>query len=196
MKKFEASFILGSKSIEEFPKTNLPEIAFTGRSNVGKSSLLNSIVLRKNLAQTSSTPGKTRQINFFNIENQWIFADLPGFGYAKVSKKQRQEWQRLIFDYFVNRKNLRLICVLIDSRHEPMDTDLGIIEWLENNSKKFVVVLTKIDKISQQILNERVKQINHLLSLCKNCIEVLPYSSIKNIGRENLIAIIKRETNI
>ncbi len=195
MQKFEANFILGTMELKDFPQSDLPEIAFTGRSNVGKSSLLNSIVLRKNLAHTSSNPGKTRQINFYNIKNLWIFADLPGFGYAKVSKTQRAEWEKLIMNYFSIRQNLKLICVLIDSRHDPMQTDLALIEWLENHQKKFVVILTKIDKISQILLNDRIKQINHLVSLCQNCIEVLPYSSIKNIGRENLIAIIKKVTN-
>lgn len=195
MKQFKAEFILGTKLKEQFPKTELPEIAFSGRSNVGKSSLMNSIVLRKNLAHTSSTPGKTQQINFYLVDEKWIFSDLPGFGYAKVSKTERAEWQKMIFDYFENRTNLCLVCLLIDSRHDPMETDLGLIEWMENNKKPFLIILTKTDKISKKQIEDRKKQIEEFVSLCKNCIEVLPYSSETGIGRENLIAIIKRLTN-
>ena len=193
MKQLNAEFILGTKLKEQFPTTNLPEFAFTGRSNVGKSSLLNSLAMRKNLAKTSSTPGKTQQINFFNVEGKWVFADLPGFGYAKVSKTERAEWEKMIFDYFTERKELNLVCQLVDSRHDPMDTDLALIEWLENNGKKFIIILTKVDKIKAKQIEARTAQIRNFVSLCKNCIEVLPYSSISNIGRDSLLAIISRE---
>jgi GTP-binding protein len=193
MKLLNADFILGTTKDTEFPKTSLPEVAFSGRSNVGKSSLLNSIVHRKNLAHISSTPGKTQQINFFNINERWVFADLPGFGYAKVSKNLREDWGKTIMTYLKDRKNLRLVCTLVDSRHEPMESDLGFIEWLEINDVKFIIIMTKIDKISEKLVNERKKQFEFLVSQCKNCIEVLPYSSIKGIGRENLFAVIKRE---
>lgn len=194
MKPLNADFILGTIKPGEFPKSKLPEIAFSGRSNVGKSSLLNSIVLRKNLAHISSTPGKTQQINFFNVEDKWIFADLPGFGYAKVSKDLRQNWQKMIFDYLTERKNLKMVCMLVDSRHEPMESDLAIIEFLENTKKKFIIIMTKTDKISDKLIIDRKKQFEYLVSQCKFCIEVLPYSSIKFTGRDNLLAIIKRET--
>lgn len=194
MKPLNADFILGTVNTGGFPKIKLPEVAFSGRSNVGKSSLLNSIVLRKNLAHISSTPGKTQQINFFNVEGKWIFADLPGFGYAKVSKDLRQQWQQMTYDYITKRENLKLVCMLVDSRHEPMESDLAIIEFLENNQKKFVIIMTKIDKISDRLVNERKQQFEYLVSQCKHCIEVLPYSSMTSVGRENLLAIIKRET--
>ncbi|MFH1051951.1 MAG: ribosome biogenesis GTP-binding protein YihA/YsxC [bacterium] len=194
MKPLNADFILGTTKKEEFPKSKLPEVAFSGRSNVGKSSLLNSIVLRKNLAHISSTPGKTQQINFFSVENKWIFADLPGFGYAKVSKTLRQDWQKMIYDYLTDRNNLKLVCLLVDSRHEPMDSDLAIIEFLENSQKKFIIIMTKTDKISDKLVNERKKQFEYLVSQCKFCIEVLPYSSIKFTGRDNLLAVMKRES--
>ncbi len=194
MKPLNADFILGTVKPEEFPKSKLPEIAFSGRSNVGKSSLLNSIVLRKNLAHISSTPGKTQQINFFNVEDKWIFADLPGFGYAKVSKDLRQIWEKMIYDYLTERTNLKLVCMLVDSRHEPMESDLAIIEFLENTQKKFIIIMTKTDKISDKLVLERKKQFEYLVSQCKFCIEVLAYSSIKFIGRDNLLAVIKRES--
>jgi GTP-binding protein len=193
MKHLNAEFILGTTKPEQFPKTNLPEIAFSGRSNVGKSSLLNSIVMRKNLAHISSTPGKTQQINFYNVDERWIFADLPGFGYAKVSKTQREEWQKIIFTYFKERENLKLICMLVDTRHEPMESDLGLIEWLELNGLKYLIIMTKTDKLKPKMLDNRKKQFEFVVSKCNNCIEVLPYSSINGTGRENLLAILKRE---
>lgn len=190
----EAEFLLGAATIEQFPKTNLPELAFSGRSNVGKSSLINSIVLKKNLALISSSPGKTRQINFFKVEGKWSFADLPGFGYAQVSKDLREQWRKLNMDYLANRDNLKLIVALVDSRHDPTETDLALIEWYENNGKDFIIVLTKCDKIKPKEVEERHKQIMHLTSSCKHCVEVLPYSVQTGLGRKELIAIIKRVT--
>lgn len=190
----EAEFLLGAVAIEQFPKTNLPELAFSGRSNVGKSSLINSIVLQKNLALISSSPGKTRQINFFKVEGRWTFADLPGFGYAQVSKDLREQWRKLNMDYLANRDNLKLIVALVDSRHDPTETDLGLIEWYENNGKDFIIILTKCDKIKPKDVEERQEQIRHLTSSCKHCIEVLPYSVQTGLGRKELVAIIKRVT--
>lgn len=194
MKPMEAEFLLGAVAIEQFPKTNLPELAFSGRSNVGKSSLINSIVLQKNLALISSSPGKTRQINFFKVEGRWTFADLPGFGYAQVSKDLREQWRKLNMDYLANRDNLKLIVALVDSRHDPTETDLGLIEWYENNGKDFIIILTKCDKIKPKDVEERHEQIRHLTSSCKHCIEVLPYSVQTGLGRKELVAIIKRVT--
>lgn len=192
MKNLDAEFIIGATKVSQFPLLNKPEVAFTGRSNVGKSSLFNSIVLRKNLAKTSATPGKTQQINFYNIENKWIFTDLPGFGYAEVPKTLKEGWINLIFEYFQIRPNLRLVCLLVDSRHDPTKIDIALMEWLENNNKKFLVILTKCDKINQKLIVERKEQVEHLLQLCKNNIEVLPYSSKTNMGRNELLAIIKK----
>jgi GTP-binding protein len=192
MKNLNAEFILGTINQGEFPKLKYPEVAFSGRSNVGKSSLLNSIVNRKNLARISSTPGKTQEINFFLVDKKWCFADLPGLGYAVVSKVIRHKWQKMIFQYFENRENLKLICVLVDSRHDPMDSDIALIEWLENHEKQFIVILTKCDKISKILVEERKKQVENLLSECKFAVEVLPYSTMSGLGRTELIAIIKR----
>lgn len=195
MKQLNAEFIKSASKYEQFPKLNLPEIAFSGRSNVGKSSLINSIVLRRNLALVSSTPGKTKLINFFNVENKWSFADLPGFGFASVSKDQREVWKKLNFEYLEKRENLKLICALVDSRHDPTDTDLALIEWYENNNKKFLIIMTKIDKIGTKLLDERKVQLEGLISQCKNAIEVLPFSSKTYSGREELLAIIKKNTD-
>jgi GTP-binding protein len=189
-----ADFIIGSTDKSVFPETNLPEIAFSGRSNVGKSSLLNSIVMRKNLAYISSAPGKTQQINFYNVEERWIFADLPGFGYASTGKQNRESWRKLNFEYLENRQNLKLIAALIDSRHDPMDTDLALIEWYEEKEKDYLIILTKCDKIKPNAISSRQKQLEHLVSNCKHCREVLPYSSLNGLGRNQLIGILKKIT--
>ena len=192
IKELQTEFLLGAAKKEQFPNIGLPETAFCGRSNVGKSSLLNSIVLRKNIARTSSTPGKTQQINFYNVEDKWVLVDLPGFGYAAIGKQYREIWSELNWDYLRERDNLKLVCVLIDSRHDPMTTDLNIIEELEILNKKYIIILTKCDKINKKAVAERKQQFEHLTSLCKNCIEVLPYSSVKLQGRDELLAIFKK----
>ena len=191
MNSLKAEFQIGAVDSSQFPNTAFPEIAFTGRSNVGKSSMLNNLVNNKSLAKVSSTPGKTQQINFFLIEDKWLFADLPGFGYAKVSKKDREKWSNLNMEYLSNREQLVLTCLLVDSRHDPMKTDLAMMEWLENNDRQFVVILTKCDKISQNDVDARVEQIRGLLQHCRNAIDVIPYSAKKNIGRSNLLGLLK-----
>ncbi len=188
----KADFIGGTNKLEDLPKTYLPEVAFAGRSNVGKSSLINSIVNRKNLAHISSNPGKTRQINLYTVEDKWVLVDMPGYGYAAVSKADRQQWSDMMKTYFLKRENFKMVCVLVDSRHDPMDSDLGMIEWLENNGLKYLVVLTKCDKISATAIAERKKQLEDFLQLCKNWVEVLPYSSVTGMGKNELVAIIKK----
>ncbi len=148
--------------------------------------------MRKNLAQISSNPGKTKQFNFFNVEGVWCLVDMPGYGYAAVSKTNRQKWMDMTKNYFLKRNNLKLICLLIDSRHDPMDTDIAMMEWLENHQKNYLVILTKCDKISAAQLEERKEQLSSLLQFCSYAIEVLPYSAVSNMGRNELIAIIKR----
>lgn len=191
MKVLNADFIIGAAGKEQFPNYSYPEFAFAGRSNVGKSSLLNSIVMNKKLAKTSSTPGKTQQINFFLVENKWSFADLPGFGYAAIGKQHREKWAKLNHIYLESRKNLRNVFVLIDSRHDPMQQDLALIEWLENNQKPYTIILTKCDKIKQKQISERKEQVEVFVSECNYAREVLPYSSQSGMGRYELLAILK-----
>lgn len=192
MLNIDAKFIHSSSKLGDYPQTNLPEFAFSGRSNVGKSSFINSIVLRKNLAKISSNPGKTKSINFFNVQDKYILADLPGFGYAKVSKAEREQWKEMIYHYFKSREQLKFVTVLVDGRHDPMPIDLSLIEWLENEQIKFMVVMTKCDKISKKQIEERTKDWTYLLQNCKGLIEVLATSSISGLNREQFIAIIKR----
>lgn len=193
MRYYEAVFIAGTTNEESFPPETLPEIAFAGRSNVGKSSLINSIIARKNFAHVSSSPGKTKQINFFAIEQKWLLVDLPGYGFASVSKKDRDNWSKLMKTYFAERKTLKFVCLLIDSRHDPMDSDLAMIEWLENTKVNYLVLLTKTDKISPDAIKERKEQLEEFLKFCSYNMEVLPYSIVNGLGRNELIAIVKRE---
>ncbi|MGA1250410.1 MAG: ribosome biogenesis GTP-binding protein YihA/YsxC, partial [Candidatus Kapaibacteriota bacterium] len=177
-----------------YPSPQWPEVAFIGRSNVGKSSLINSIVRRKQLALTSSTPGKTQQINFFIVEQLWMLVDLPGFGYASVGKSKREEFSALNYSYLEHREQLRMVCMLLDSRHDPSQIDMGLIEWLELHGIKYTLILTKCDKIKATMVEERKQQIQGLVQFCSHCIDVLPYSSETGLGRDQLWGIIKRES--
>ncbi len=184
-------FLKGVVKPEDFPKLNKPEIAFIGRSNVGKSSLINSIVMQKRLAYTSNTPGKTQEINFFSIDDKWILVDMPGYGYAATSKQNRKKWLNLNNLYLLKRKELKFTSILIDSRHDPMDIDLELIERLENFQKKYLIILTKCDKISNKEIIERKEQLKHITSNCKYCINIITYSSVTNLGRKELLKLIK-----
>lgn len=195
IKIHKAEFLMGTDKPNSFPNLSLPEIVFIGRSNVGKSSLINSLVHRKNLARISSTPGKTSEINFFNVEDIWTLVDMPGFGFTKRGVKKREQWFELNFSYLNNRENLKLVCILIDSRHDPMETDLSLIEYCENNKKPYLIVLTKCDKLKEKAVSERKQQLDGLISNCKFAIDVLPYSSMTDLGRKELMGIIKKHTN-
>ncbi len=144
----EAKFLMSNTRVDQCPSGDKPEYAFIGRSNVGKSSLINMLTEQKGLAKTSSSPGKTQLINHFLINNEWYLVDLPGYGYAKVSKGSREDWRKMINFYFQKRENLTCVFVLIDSRHEPMKVDLDFINMLGNMGVPFVIVFTKTDKQS------------------------------------------------
>jgi GTP-binding protein len=190
----DAQFLIGATKPEHFPATTtLPEIAFIGRSNVGKSSLINSIVRRKNLAHVSGTPGKTQQINFFGVNHEWMLVDCPGFGYAKVSQTERTAWKSLMHTYLQQREELRFVCHLIDIRHDPSNLDLAMIEELELAARRYVLILTKKDKVSLTAAEERRGQIAEATQYCAGCTDILPYSVITNDTRDNLWAILKRE---
>jgi GTP-binding protein len=191
----KAEFISSSPSVRMCPREPLPEYAFIGRSNVGKSSLINMLLERKKLARTSTTPGKTRLINHFRIDDTWLLADLPGYGYAKVSKKERETFARMIQEYGQLRSNLVCFFVLVDARIPPQQLDLDFIEWLGDSRLPFVIVLTKVDKVSQKEKSKHLKLLTEELS---ESWEELPLifetSAVKGTGREQLMAFIA-ETN-
>ncbi len=197
----DASFLKSSAKLSECPKTDIPEYAFVGRSNVGKSSLINMLTGRKDLAKTSGKPGKTQLINHFSIsspgqkETEWYLVDLPGYGYARVSKTVKAEFQRLINPYLDTRENLMCVFVLIDSRHTPQDIDLDFMEWMGSKGIPFVMVFTKMDKLKK---GEDEKNISKYNAKMLERWEILPpqyfTSSTSAAGRTELLAFIK-ETN-
>ncbi len=158
MKINSAEFVISNTDIKKCPKERIPEYAFIGRSNVGKSSLINMLTSRKSLAKTSGKPGKTQLINHFKINDHWFLVDLPGYGYAKVSKKDRSIFAKFIYDYLEKRENLICTFVLVDSRHEPQKIDLLFMEWLGQKGIPFVIVFTKMDKLSSSQLNKNLSK--------------------------------------
>ncbi|MEI9918035.1 MAG: ribosome biogenesis GTP-binding protein YihA/YsxC [Bacteroidota bacterium] len=187
-----AEFIISNTDPNKAPTTGLPEFAFIGRSNVGKSSLINMLVNRKNLAKTSSTPGKTQTINHFVINNSWYVVDLPGYGYASVNKTARQAWPVMIENYIKNRETLQNTFVLIDSRLEPQANDLDFVNWIGKTQIPFSLVFTKIDKISKGAVNKTAEAWGEKLK--KTWDELPPVfftSAEKKTGREELLGYIE-----
>ncbi len=182
-------FIKSVFSIADLPKNNLPEIVLCGRSNVGKSSFINSLFGRKNLAKTSSTPGKTRSINYYLIDDKLFFVDLPGFGYAKASKKEREYWAKLIGDYIDNSSNILLAFHLVDSRHKPTELDQKLNYLLNFKKIPYVVLLTKADKLKQSEYASAKKNATENLAGVETK-NVIAYSSIKNIGKKETLRLL------
>ena len=190
-----AEFVLSSTQISKCPEPKLPEYAFIGRSNVGKSSLINMLVQHKNLAKTSGKPGKTQLINHFLINEQWYLADLPGFGYAKVSKDKKLQWHKMIRDYFLHRENLLCVFVLIDSRLEMQKIDRELMDFLGENQIPFSIAFTKIDKLSPPILQKNVAAFRkEMRKTWDELPQMFNSSAEKKIGRENILDFIE-ETN-
>ena len=187
-----ASFIKSCPSPAELPKSSLPEFAFIGRSNVGKSSLINMITGRKNLAKTSGQPGKTKMINYFLINSNWHLDDLPGYGYAKTSLKQREKWIKTTTDYILKTDNLVCMFVLIDSRIEPQDSDLRFMEFLGKNHIPFARIFTKSDKISANAVSKSIEAGNKLML---ETWESLPTAFIASAktgkGKEEILSFIE-----
>jgi len=155
----QCDFVLGATTMDQVPETALPEIAFAGRSNVGKSSLINALTGRKTLARTSNTPGRTRQVNFFDLGAQLMLADLPGYGYAKAPKAEIRQWTGLIDDYLKGRVGLRRACLLIDARHGLKATDREVMKALDTAAVVYQVVLTKCDKLKEAALKTRIEDV-------------------------------------
>ena len=187
-----AEFVKGATAPEHFPAPTVGEVAMVGRSNVGKSSLINTIVRHNGIARVSNTPGKTQEINFFITDAGFMLVDLPGYGYARVSKTQREQFSKIIRQYVTKRENLVLTCVLIDARHDPQPLDLAMLEELELAQRSYVVVLTKCDKLKPGAVSAREEQLRHILSQCQHLVDVIPTSSQTTLGRHELLGCMKR----
>ena len=188
-----AKFVVSNQKVSKCPNSSLPEYAFIGRSNVGKSSLINMLTNQKRLAKTSGKPGKTQLINHFIINNQWYLVDLPGYGYARVSKNEKKTFQKYITQYFKERKQLVCAFVLIDVRHKPQKIDLKFMQWLSENEIAFSIIFTKSDK---QKLNAVEENIINYKKVMKETWEEMPdyfvTSSTKYIGKEILLNYIEK----
>jgi GTP-binding protein len=188
----EASFLSSNTQVAACPPPNRPEYAFIGRSNVGKSSLINMLTNQSGLAKTSSTPGKTQVINHFNINNEWYLVDLPGYGYARVSKTSRADWSKMINAYLTKRENLTCVCVLLDSRHSPQAADLDFMEKLGASGVPFIMIFTKTDKQSTSRTHELI---NAYLTKMRETWDELPRhfvtSAETGVGREGVLDFIE-----
>ncbi|MDP5228953.1 MAG: ribosome biogenesis GTP-binding protein YihA/YsxC [Cellulophaga sp.] len=193
MKIKSAEFVISNSKVSHCPKDPIPEYSFIGRSNVGKSSLINMLTQRKSLAKTSGRPGKTQLINHFKINDNWFLVDLPGYGYARVSKKDKKTFQKYITDYFLERKQLVSAFVLIDIRHEPQPIDLEFMEWMGENQIPFNIIFTKADKLKPNVIQRNVdayiKQL--LASIWEEAPNYFITSSTSGAGQEEVLSYIE-----
>ncbi|MEL6558068.1 MAG: ribosome biogenesis GTP-binding protein YihA/YsxC [Bacteroidota bacterium] len=186
-----AKFIISNTDYQKCPESKLPEYAFIGRSNVGKSSLINMLTNHSKLAKTSGRPGKTQLINHFLINDQWFLVDLPGYGYAKVSKESRAGWEKMISDYLIHRENLYSVFVLIDSRLPPQQIDLEFVQWLGEHQIPFSIIFTKADKLSINKVQSNVSKFKKtLLKTWESLPEMFVTSSVSQKGKEEVLAYI------
>ena len=196
MKIRKAYFLCSNTKFDKLPKDNMPEYAFIGRSNVGKSSLINMLTQHGGLAKTSSVPGKTVAINHFVINDSWYIVDLPGYGFAQHSKKTREEWRIMLANYISRRRNLVTTFVLVDSRIDPQDSDIGFMEWLGENGVPFCIVFTKTDKLSKTQVETNVE--NYKKRLLEDWEELPPVfitSSEKQVGRDEVLDYIEQQNS-
>ena len=183
-----ASLAAVGVKLEQYPTDGKPEIAFAGKSNVGKSSLINGLLNRKSLARTSSSPGKTRTINFHDVENTLYFVDLPGYGYAKAPKTEIQKWGKMIEDYLYQRETLKSIVLLIDIRHEPGTNDKMMYEWLKHYDYDIIIIATKADKIKRSQLQKHIAMIRKGLNMSADE-KIIPFSSMTKQGKEEIWSV-------
>ena len=183
IKNVELETVCGPAS--RLPDNALPEIAFAGKSNVGKSSLINVLINRKSLARTSSQPGKTQTLNFYNVNKELYFVDLPGYGYAKASLESREKWGKMIERYLSTSKQLKAVFLLVDIRHEPKQNDRDMYDWIVYNGYDPVIIATKSDKISRGALPKQLKLIKETLGAPKET-KVIPFSALNKSGRDEI----------
>lgn len=192
MKIKQSEFIISAVKRDQYPIDGLPEVAFVGRSNVGKSSIINSLTNRKMLAKVSQTPGKTRLVNFFKINGEMYIVDLPGYGYAKVSKKELASWGNTIEMYLTGRHELKRVILLVDCRHKPTKDDITMHEWIKHFGYEVIVVATKSDKLSRMNLQKSEKVIRETLNLQKQD-KLYFFSSLNKNGRDELVDLLFEE---
>ncbi len=183
--QIECQFAGSFYALDQIPDDSRPQIAFAGRSNVGKSALLNKLVGVRKMAKVSATPGKTRSINFFSINKQFYFVDLPGYGYAKVSKTERESWGKLIESYLTESEMLSGLVLLLDCRREPTEEDLTLTEWLQQRKLPVIIALTKCDKIGRSQLTQKVRATEKQFD-----VEVVPFSIVSGIGKNEMLKAI------
>ena len=186
MRITKAMFIISAPSLNECPNLNLPEFALIGRSNVGKSSFINSLVNINGLAKTSNTPGKTKLINLFNINDSFVFADLPGYGYAKASGKLQNQWQKNLENYLLNRKEIKSLIQLIDSRHSIQENDLQMSYWIKHNKLNSFIIATKVDQISRSKIKEVCSAFENELG-----VPVFPFSKNNSFYNQEILKYIE-----
>ncbi|WIW69895.1 ribosome biogenesis GTP-binding protein YihA/YsxC [Anaerosinus gibii] len=193
----QGKYIASAVRADQYPEGDLPEVVFIGRSNVGKSSLINSLSRVGGLARVSGTPGKTQTINFYELSakipsieerRSFFLVDLPGYGYAKTGQANRKVWAKFIEEYLLKSPRLQFVCQLIDIRHDPMKSDIEMFNWLVENNLPVLIIATKADKLSKNAVQKQVKQIKKVLGVPD--LDVLPYSSVKSEGRSDLLDVI------
>ena len=192
IKTVELETVIGPTS--KLPESYLPEVAFAGRSNVGKSSLINCLLNRKKLARTSSQPGKTQTINFYNVNKELFFVDLPGYGFAKVSKAEQVKWGKMIDNYLTGSSGLKAVFLLVDIRHEAKASDKEMLEWIRASHVQPVVIATKADKIKRSQLPKQLKIIREGLGFKNGEIPLIPFSAETKQGREEILELIQTVT--
>ena len=187
----KVEFLISAAAVKDFPKNRLPEIAFAGKSNVGKSSVINRLLNRKNFARVGAAPGKTIHINYFKIDNAFYLVDLPGYGYAKVAKGEKRRWAEMMEGYFQSPRNIKLVVQLVDMRHKPSEDDYIMMRFLQDAGLPFIVAATKSDKLNKTQYKERCEALKSELSEFGEDLVIIPFSSEKGEGTDTLKSYIE-----
>lgn len=190
----QVEFLISAASTKDFPQKRLPEIAFAGKSNVGKSSVINRLLQRKNFARVGEKPGKTVHVNYFTVDHTCYFVDLPGYGYAQVSQVEKERWSKLMESYFAAGR-IDLGVLIVDARHAPTNNDITMARWFLDSACPFVVVANKLDKVKKSELHSNLETIRQDLELPKSC-PIIPFSAEKGTGRDDLIRLILNQTEV
>ncbi|KGX89029.1 ribosome biogenesis GTP-binding protein YihA/YsxC [Pontibacillus litoralis] len=191
MKINQAELVISAVSQKQYPKESIPEIALAGRSNVGKSSFINKLIQRKALARTSSKPGKTQTLNFYKMNESFLFVDVPGYGYAKVSKKEKEKWGKMMEEYFSTREQLQMVMLIVDIRHDPSKDDVMMYDFLKHFDLPVTVVATKLDKIKKGQKAKQLKRVMEVLGMEEQD-QLIPFSAETGEGKEVAWGAIKR----